>query len=151
MLAARRPRENTRSAREELCPAGNQSCGQLLMCGATLHSSGGACICMCVWWCVHVYNVCVFDVYVYDGVYVCIYVYMYVYDTCMWWWSSEDNIVVFVLSFHLCVCFGGWTQVTMCAWQMLDSPSHLCCLGLLLQQMFIQSECLPPSPGKLLS
>ena len=70
------------------------------MWGATLHCSGDVCICMYV----HVYNVCVFDVYVYDGVYVCMYVYMYVYDACMWWWSSEDNIVVFVFSFpFVCV------------------------------------------------
>lgn len=33
---------------------------------------------VCVVMCVHVYNVCVFDVYVYDGVYMCIYVCMYV-------------------------------------------------------------------------
>lgn len=63
--------------------------------------------------CVHVYNVCVyvFDVYVYGGVYVCMYVYMYVYDACMRWWSSEDNIVVIVLSFPF-VCVLG---VELCA------------------------------------
>lgn len=79
MFAARRSRENTRSAREELCPAGNQSCGQLLICGATLHSSGGVCICMCVWWCV----------------YMCI---MYVCLMCIVWWC----ICVYIC-LHVCV------------------------------------------------